>query len=383
MANNKVINVALGTRAYDIIVGDDVLTQAGENIKPVLASDDSGAAMGKVAIITDETVASLHLATLITSLEDAGIPHSQIIVPAGEATKNFQQLESVIDGLLEARIERGDAVVALGGGVVGDLSGFAAAILRRGIDIVQIPTTLLSQVDSSVGGKTAINTRFGKNLVGAFHQPRLVLADISVLDTLPLREIRAGYAEAVKYGLIDDAPLYDWYEENGAAVLRGDRAARSAAVVASCQAKARIVADDEREHGRRALLNLGHTFGHALEAEMGYGNGLLHGEAISIGMRMAFDLSARLGLCPQGDADRLRRHLGNCDMPSTIGDIPGASQHGNWDVARLLDHMRQDKKVVGGTMTFILAKGIGQSFVTREITEDEVLLFLKDETATI
>jgi 3-dehydroquinate synthase len=375
MTATRYVNVALASRAYDVVVGDDVLTRAAEFVRPVLSDT------GKVAVITDETVAKLHLPTLLSALDDAGIGHSEIIVPAGEATKNFQQLEKVIDQLIEARIERGDAVIALGGGVVGDLAGFAAAILRRGVDVIQAPTTLLSQVDSSVGGKTAINTAHGKNLAGAFHQPRLVLADISVLDTLPVREVRAGYAEAVKYGLIDDAELFTWYEEHGARLFEGDRAVLIEAVVASCQAKARIVVDDEREQGQRALLNLGHTFGHALEAEMGYGDGLLHGEAISIGLRMAFDFSARLGLCPQQDADRLRHHLESLRMPTTLGDIPGAAQAGSWDASRLLHHMRQDKKVVGGTLTFILARAIGEAYVTRDVGEADILAALEDEVA--
>jgi len=373
MTGTRTVNVDLAGRAYDVVVGEDVLKRAAEFVRPVLSD------AGKVAVITDESVAKLHLPTLLAALDDAGIGHSEIIVPAGEATKNFQQLERVIDQLIEARIERGDAVIALGGGVVGDLAGFAAAILRRGVDVIQAPTTLLSQVDSSVGGKTAINTAHGKNLVGAFHQPRLVLADISALDTLPVREVRAGYAEAVKYGLIDDAELFAWYEENGARLFEGDRATLIEAVVASCQAKARVVVDDEREQGQRALLNLGHTFGHALEAEMGYGDGLLHGEGISIGLRMAFDFSARLGLCPQPDADRLRRHLESLQMPTKIGDIPGAAQVGSWDAARLLHHMRQDKKVVGGTLTFILARGIGEAYVTRDVREADVLAALEDE----
>jgi len=375
MTGTRTVNVDLASRAYDVVVGEDVLKRAAEFVHPVLSDT------GKVAVISDETVAKLHLPTLLTALDDAGIGHSEIIVPAGEATKNFQQLEMVIDRLIEARIERGDAVIALGGGVVGDLAGFAAAILRRGVDVIQAPTTLLSQVDSSVGGKTAINTAHGKNLVGAFHQPRLVLADISVLDTLPVREVRAGYAEAVKYGLIDDADLFAWYEENGSRLFEGDRAVLIEAVVASCQAKARVVVDDEREQGQRALLNLGHTFGHALEAEMGYGDGLLHGEAISIGLRMAFDFSARLGLCPQQDADRLRRHLENLKMPTTLGDIPGAAQAGSWDAQRLVHHMRQDKKVAGGALTFILARAIGDAYVTRDVGEADVLAALEGEVS--
>jgi 3-dehydroquinate synthase len=376
---NEVINVALGARAYDIVVGVDVLAQAADHVRPVLSEN------AKVAIVTDETVAKLHLPALVAALDGDAIAHAEIVLPPGEAAKSFQQLERIVDQLLEARIERGDAIIALGGGVVGDLAGFAAAVLRRGVDVIQAPTTLLAQVDSSVGGKTAINTRFGKNLVGAFHQPRLVLADISVLASLPAREMRAGYAEAVKYGLIDDAELFAWYEANGQALLAGDQGLLAQAVINSCRAKARIVAEDEREHGRRALLNLGHTFGHALEAEMGYGDGLLHGEAVSIGMRMAFDFSARLDLCPAADALRVRRHLEACALPTTLADVPGGAQaganSGRWNAQRLLDHMRQDKKVVGGALTFILAAGIGRSFVTREVAEQDVLAALGDEIA--
>jgi len=382
MTENDVVNVALGERAYDIVIGPDVLVAAADHIAPILSAGH------KVAIVTDETVARLHLPTLAASLDAADIAHTDIVLPAGEASKSFHHLERLIDDLLEARIERGDAVIALGGGVVGDLAGFAAAILRRGVDVIQAPTTLLSQVDSSVGGKTAINTRFGKNLVGAFHQPRLVLADIAVLDSLPGRDLRAGYAEAVKYGLIDDVELFAWFEANADALLAGDRDLRAHAVVASCRAKARIVAADEREHGNRALLNLGHTFGHALEAEMGYGDGLLHGEGVSIGLRMAFDLSARLGLCQAADARRVAEHLKGCGLPTGLGDIPGGAQISGaqvsgWNAAKLLDHMRQDKKVVGGALTFILAHGIGRSFITRDIAEDDVTALLVDEVAGV
>jgi 3-dehydroquinate synthase len=369
------VRVDLGSRSYDIVVGENLLTQAGALIRPVL----SGGEATKVVIITDDNVAGLHLESLTSSLETSGISSSTIVVPAGEASKNFSQLESVLSQMIEARIERNDAVIALGGGVIGDLAGFAASILRRGVDVIQIPTTLLAQVDSSVGGKTAINTPQGKNLVGTFHQPRLVIADISVLQTLPLRELRAGYAEVIKYGLIDDPEFFSWLEQNGAELLAGDNSLRQYAVVKSCEAKARVVAGDERETGNRALLNLGHTFGHALEAEMGYGDGLRHGEGVSIGMRMAFDFSVRSGLCPEGDAERLRRHLTACDMPVNISDIPGKAQSGNWTADILLQHMGQDKKVSAGQMTFILARGIGQGFVTRDVVESDLLTALEDE----
>jgi 3-dehydroquinate synthase len=367
--------VDLGARSYDIIVGQDLLPETGMLIRPVLSGGDKT----KVIIVTDDIVAGHHLETLTTSLDASDIAWSAITVPAGEASKNFQQLESVLTQMIEARIERNDAVIALGGGVIGDLAGFAASVLRRGVDVIQMPTTLLAQVDSSVGGKTAINAAQGKNLIGTFHQPRLVIADISLLQTLPPRELRAGYAEVVKYGLIDDPEFFDWLVENGSALLEGDNRLRQFAVVKSCEAKARIVAGDERETGNRALLNLGHTFGHALEAEMGYGDGLRHGEAVSIGMRMAFDYSVATGLCSGDDVERLKQHLGACEMPVHVSDIPGKAQNGNWTADVLFQHMGQDKKVSAGDMTFILAKGIGQCFVTRDIDTKELMAFLTTE----
>ena len=369
------VRVDLGDRSYDIIVGENLLPDAGSLIRAVLSAADSA----KVVVVTDDQVAGIHLETLTTSLTDTGIPWSTIIVPAGEDSKSFQQLETVLAQMIDARIERNDAVIALGGGVIGDLTGFAASILRRGVDVIQIPTTLLAQVDSSVGGKTAINASQGKNLIGTFHQPKLVIADISVLQSLPLRELKAGYAEVVKYGLIDDLSFFTWLEENGPALLNGDNDLRQQAVVKSCEAKARVVAGDERETGNRALLNLGHTFGHALEAEMGYGDGLRHGEAVSIGMRMAFDYSVHAGLCPQSDAERLQQHLLTCGMPIYISDIPGKSQSGEWTADRLFQHMGQDKKVSAGQITFILAHGIGQGFVTREVDGKDLQEFLSLE----
>jgi 3-dehydroquinate synthase len=330
----------------------------------------------RVAVVSDETVAALHLPELARSLASGGIEHHEIVVPPGEATKDFAVLQRLIDDLLGARIERGDAVIAFGGGVIGDLAGFAASILRRGVAVVQMPTTLLAQVDSSVGGKTGINTRHGKNLVGAFHQPRLVLADTGVLDTLPRRQAVAGYAEVVKYGLIDDPGFFAWLETNGGAVCAGERAARRHAVVTSCRAKARIVAADERETGSRALLNLGHTFAHALEAEAGYGGGLLHGEAVAVGMVLAFELSARLRLCPAADVERVRRHLASVGLPTRPPAAVGEDGAG-----RLIDRMEQDKKVRDGQIAFVLAHGIGKAYVDRNVDRAEVRAVLDDSLA--
>jgi len=352
------VDVALGDRSYRILVGPGLLDQAGALILPVLAQR-------RVVIVADATVATLHLGTLTASLDRAGIAHDAIVVPPGEGTKDFDHLRGLVEDLLDRRVERRTMLVALGGGVVGDLTGVAASLVLRGLDFVQIPTTLLSQVDSSVGGKTGINTRHGKNLVGAFHQPRLVLADTSLLDTLPPREMRAGYAEVAKYGLLGDAEFFAWLEENGAALLDRDGPERRHAVAHSCRMKARIVASDERETGDRALLNLGHTFGHAFEAELGYGGEMLHGEAVSIGMVMAFDLSARLGLCPAADAARARRHLAQLGLPTGIAGR-------DWSPERLLAHMAHDKKVVDGRMTFILARGIGQAFISRSVDGADV-----------
>ena len=302
-------------------------------------------------------------------------------MPAGESSKEFGAFGRLMNELLDRRPDRKTTLVALGGGVVGDLAGFAAAVLLRGLDFIQVPTTLLAQVDSSVGGKTGINTRHGKNLVGAFYQPRLVLADTDVLDTLPKRELLAGYAEVAKYGLIDAPEFFAWCEQNGAAVLSGDAAKRTYAIEQSCLAKARIVAADERETtDLRALLNLGHTFAHALEAETGFGPDLLHGEAVGTGMAMAFDLSARLGLCPAADAGRVRRHLGAVGLPMRLRSIGGDNRR-NWDAARLIDHMRGDKKAEGGKLAFILARGIGKAFVSREVDEKALRGLLDDAIA--
>jgi 3-dehydroquinate synthase len=370
MSAVETIALELGARSYDICVGRGLLEDAGSRIK----------ALGHrppVIVVTDETVAALHLATVMGSLEDAGVPARSIVLPPGEGTKDFAGLEMLCDAILDCAPERSALLVALGGGVIGDLVGFAASAILRGIDFVQIPTTLLAQVDSSVGGKTGINTRHGKNLVGAFYQPRLVLADTGVLDTLPRRELLAGYAEVAKYGLIGDADFFAWLEAHGADVIAGDADARRRAVVTSCRAKAAVVAGDERETGARALLNLGHTFGHALEAETGFGPALLHGEAVSIGMVMAFDLSARLGLCSAEDAARARRHLASVGLPTGLERLPVSAT----DPAALVAHMHRDKKVRNGRVTFILARGIGKSFVAEDIDLAEVEALLQDAAA--
>ncbi len=346
-----VVRVELGPRSYDIKIGGGLITRAGELAAPVLRQK-------RVIVITDAHVARLHLDALLQSLRGAGIAAESIVLPGGEATKSFTELEALCDQLLALKAERGTTLVALGGGVIGDITGFAAAILLRGVDFIQVPTTLLAQVDSSVGGKTGINTAHGKNLIGSFHQPRLVLADIEALDTLPRREMLAGYAEVVKYGLINDPAFFSWCEGHAAGLISGEASARRHAIAASCKAKAAIVGADERESADRALLNLGHTFGHALEAECGYGDELLHGEAVAIGMVMAFDLSARLGLCPLEDAARVQRHLASLGLPTSPSWIDGRS----WSSGRLVEHMSRDKKVKDGRIGFVLARGIGQAF---------------------
>lgn len=368
-SRQEIIRVPLGERAYDIVVGRDVIGEAGERL----------AALGArtVGLVTDETVAGLHAGKVVADLEGKGLRVVKAIVPSGEGSKSFVQLEAICDTLLGARLERGDVVLALGGGVVGDLAGFAAAITLRGVRLVQVPTTLLSQVDSSVGGKTGINTPRGKNLVGAFHQPSLVLADTALLDTLSEREMRAGYAEVAKYGLIDDASFFRWCEGHWRDVFSGGPE-RDRAVAQSCRAKAAVVVRDEREEGDRALLNLGHTFGHALERGVAYdGSRLVHGEAVAIGMALAFRFSARLGLCPREDADRVATHLAAVGLPTRISDVPGAS----FSAEELLSAMGQDKKVKAGQLTFILARGIGKSFVARGIDRADVLAFLNEELA--
>ena len=365
MTDPAVIRVPLGERAYDVVIGHGLLAGAGERIATVCGPS-------RVAVVTDRTVAALHLDALEDSLAQAGVGCQTVIVPAGEATKSFRHLEDLLDNLLEAGVERGDSVVALGGGVIGDLVGLAASLLRRGVAFVQVPTTLLAQVDSAVGGKTGIDTRHGKNLVGTFHQPRLVVADTAVLATLSARERRAGYAEVVKYGLLGKRSFFDWLESHGESVLRGSACHLTHAVETSCAAKAAIVARDEREDAQRALLNLGHTFGHALEAACGYDGRLLHGEAVAIGMAMAFDLSVSLGLCPAGDAERVRHHLARTGLPVHPADLG----IGTLDAGELIHHMAQDKKVAGGRVAFILVRGIGEAFLTRDVALDTVAEFL-------
>jgi len=355
-----VVNVALGERSYDIHIGRGLLASLGQKI----AALRPGA---KVAIVTDETVMRHHLAAAEATLATAGITATSVTVPPGESSKSFPVLERVCEALIAARVERADLVLALGGGVIGDLAGFAAAILRRGLDYVQVPTTLLAQVDSSVGGKTAIDSSHGKNLIGAFHQPVLVLADTALLDTLSPRQFRAGYAEVAKYGLIGDAAFFSWLDANWRDVFAGGPA-REHAIAVSCRMKAAIVSRDERETGERALLNLGHTFGHALEAGAGFSDRLLHGEAISLGMALAFRLSVNLGLCPGQDAERFIAHLKAVGLPSAISDITGARP----SPGELIRHMAHDKKVMDGQLTFILLKGLGKAFVTRDVPLEAV-----------
>lgn len=364
------VHVDLPGRAYDIHIGPGVLAQAGAYL----------AGMGgrrHICIVTDENVAPLHLADLQAALSAAGLTSAALVLPAGEATKSWAQLEHVTEWLLAQKVERRDLVVAFGGGVIGDLVGFAAAILRRGVRFVQMPTSLLAQVDSSVGGKTGINSPHGKNLVGAFHQPSLVLADTALLGTLPRRDFVAGYGEVVKYGLLGDADFFDWLETAGPGMAAGDVAAQVQAVTRSCQMKADIVQRDETEQGDRALLNLGHTFCHALEQATGYSDRLLHGEGVAIGCALAFELSSRLGLCSQEDPSRVRAHLHAMGMKVDIRDIPGDLP----DAATLLDLMGQDKKVQDGKLRFILARGIGAAFITSDVPRDAVLDVLRDALA--
>jgi len=364
LAEPTTVRVALAERSYDIVIGRNLLPRLGSSI----ATLRPGAA---AAIVTDETVARHHLAAAEASLADAGIRTARVVVPAGEASKSWPVLERICNGLLAEKIERRDLVVALGGGVVGDLAGFAAAVTRRGLDIVQVPTTLLAQVDSSVGGKTGINAAQGKNLVGAFHQPVLVLADTTLLDTLPPRHFRAGYAEVAKYGLINDAAFFAWLEANWRDVFAGGPA-RDQAIAVSCRAKATIVARDERETGDRQLLNLGHTFGHAFEAAAGFSDRLLHGEAVALGIALAYGFSAELGLLPRSDADRAKAHLAAVGLPTGVSDLRGEVP----GIGRLMELMAQDKKVKGGKLTFILARAIGQSFVAPDVDAAAVRAYL-------
>lgn len=366
----ETVHVNLPGREYDIEIGAGVLDLAGDRIAAM-------GGRGHVAILTDETVGGLHAASLQKVLCGAGLTSDVLALPAGEATKSWPHLERSVEWLLEQKVERGDVVVAFGGGVIGDLGGFAAAILRRGVRFVQIPTSLLAQVDSSVGGKTGINSPSGKNLIGAFHQPSLVLADTSLLNTLPKRDFLAGYGEVVKYGLLGDAEFFAWLEQNGPALAEGDMDARVRAVRRSCEMKADIVERDETEQGDRALLNLGHTFCHALEAATGYSDRLLHGEGVAIGCALAFELSSRLGLCSQEDPSRVRQHLKQMGMKTDLADIPGNLP----DADALLALMGQDKKVVAGQLRFILARGIGDAFITSDVPKDAVLGVLNDALA--
>jgi len=363
----ETLRVDLGERSYDIRIGAGLVERAGLEIGPILSRS-------RVAIVTDETVASLHLNALQRALDRAEIAHVTRIFPAGEATKCWQNLQDLVEWLLREKVERDDVVIAFGGGVIGDLTGFAAAILRRGVRFIQVPTTVLAQVDSSVGGKTGINSPHGKNLVGAFYQPSLVLADIDVLETLAPRDFIAGYGEVVKYGLLGDIDFFEWLETNGTALAAGEGTLRAEAVRRSCAAKAAIVARDEKEHGDRALLNLGHTFGHALEAATGYGDTLLHGEGVAIGTVLAFDLSQRLGLCPQECPSRVRAHFRNMNMKVELSDIKGKLP----DADGLMSLMLQDKKVQAGRPRFILAHAIGDAFITDKV-DDAVLKSLLSE----
>lgn len=368
----ETVRVGLGPRSYDVMIGADLIAKAGKLIKEQFEGR-------RVAVVTDENVAAQHLACLRESLKTHDVTcRGEVIVPAGEQSKSLQQLERVCDDLLACGLERRDLVIALGGGVVGDLAGFAAAIVRRGVDFVQIPTSLLAQVDSSVGGKTGINTRHGKNLLGAFHQPVLVLADVSALNTLSDRQLRAGYAEVVKYGLLGDARFYGWLDDRRGDVLARREDAVVEAVRRSVQAKADIVARDEREAGDRALLNLGHTFGHALEAWAGYSERLLHGEAVAIGMCQAFRFSEAVGLAPPQIAAQVAAHVKSAGLPTRIQDIPGDELP---SVDRLVTLMGQDKKVVDGQLTLILVRAIGEAFVTRGYDSARVATFLREELA--
>ena len=360
------LNVPLGERAYDILIGEHLLDDAG----PVLAARFPGRRLG---IVTDTEVARAQLPRLVRSLDGAGIGHAIIVLPNGEATKSIARLGEVVEGLLEAKLERGDLVIALGGGVIGDLAGFAAAVTRRGMAFVQMPTSLLAQVDSSVGGKTGINSPHGKNLIGAFHQPKLVLADLTTLETLPPREFAAGYAEVVKYGLIDDAEFFYWLEANRVAIFAGGPA-RAEAIAHACRSKTRFVLADEMETGVRALLNLGHTFGHALEKATGYSARLLHGEGVAIGMVLAHGFSARLGLADSQDTGRIAAHLAAAGLPTRLADIPGELP----PTEVLMAAIAQDKKVVRGALTFILTRGIGQAFIEKAVDPAAVAEFIED-----
>ncbi len=368
----QIVRVGLRDRAYDIHIGEGLLERAGALLEPHLK-------MPRVAIVADANAAQAHRGRFERGLAATGVHHDWIIVPGGERTKSFSDLEQIVGSLLDLKVERNDLVIAFGGGVIGDVVGFAAGILRRGVRFAQIPTTLLAQVDSSVGGKTGINVMQGKNLVGLFHQPTIVIADIGALSSLPVREVRAGLAEVVKYAAIDDATMFDWLESNADALLSGDPSARAEAVARCCAKKAAIVAEDEFETGRRALLNLGHTFGHALEAAAGYDGALLHGEAVAAGMGMAFDYSVSRGLCSLEEASRLKALLRKFGLPDGYFSAPGITRTGP-DAATaesLFSAMLQDKKVVAGELTLILVRAIGEAFIDRTTKRDDLIRFLK------
>lgn len=367
------VEVALENRAYDIVIGRGVLASLGERVAALRPGV-------RTAIVTDRTVAKHWLEPADASLTAAGIPTSRIVVEEGEISKTYAGLEKVSEALIAAKIERNDLVVALGGGVVGDLAGFAAAILRRGVDFVQVPTSLLAQVDSSVGGKTGINSPQGKNLLGAFHQPVLVVADTAVLDTLSPRQFRAGYAEVAKYGVLGDEAFFTWLEKNYADIFKAG-SAREHAIATSCRAKAGIVSRDERETGERALLNLGHTFGHALEAVTGFSDRLFHGEGVAIGMTLAAQFSARLGMIGEADAARVERHLIEAGLPTRLQDIAGFAQEGLADADALMALMAQDKKVKRGKLTFILLEAVGRAVIAKDVEPAPVRDFLKEKLA--
>lgn len=363
---HQTVRVDLGDRGYDIVIGPGVLGETGARLAALVPG-------ARCAIVTDEHVAALHLDALRENLSAAGLETTPIILPPGEATKDFGHLQQTVEALLDARLERDDLVIALGGGVIGDLTGFAAAVTRRGTGFVQVPTSLLAQVDSSVGGKTGINAPQGKNLVGAFYQPRIVIADTAVLDTLPEREFRAGYAEVAKYGLINDARFFSWLDDNLHAITAGGQA-RTEAIATSCRAKAAIVARDEREAGERALLNLGHTFGHALEGITGYRSDVLvHGEGVAIGMVLAHAFSARMNLCSPDDVQSVTAHLETAGLPTDLTPVRAHIP----DADALMDFIAQDKKVSRGALTFILTHGIGQAFIAHDVPQSEVRAFLQ------
>jgi 3-dehydroquinate synthase len=354
------VSVTLGERSYRIHIGNGLIDESGALLAPF--------AHRRIAVVTDDTVMKLYYPAFAASLKKAGLTPAVIVLPPGERTKNFAGLEKLIGELLSQNIERGDLIVALGGGVIGDLAGFAAGIYKRGLAVAHVPTTLLAQVDSSIGGKTGIDTKQGKNLVGLFHQPCIVISDTALLATLPKRELLGGYAEIAKYGLLGDAEFFAWLEKNAVAALVGDHHALTHAVTHSCQMKATIVSRDERESGERALLNLGHTFGHALEGATGYSNRLTHGEGVAIGCTLAFALSVRLKHCPPADAERVGRHFAAVGLPARIGWIADKPP----SVEAILEHMRHDKKASWGRMAFVLARGIGRAFIARDVPEDAV-----------